>query len=222
MFTILNTASIRGRNVHEINFSEKPLKIGNFPAYDFFGNGSFYLLDAPGHTIAHICGLARTSIGSDGDTFILMGGDFSHHGGEFRPSPYLPLPSSISPHPFPNRRSLGQACPGEIFEQIHPASRATADQKHDKPSDAWRTEPFYRPGKGLTHNIEDCIGTIKKVQETDGHDHIFVVFAHDDTLLDVVGFFPETANDWRNKGWAKDSKWAFLKDFQKAVETGSQ
>ena len=73
----------------------------------------------------------------------------------------------------------------------------------------------------MTHNVEDCIGTINKMQETDGHDEIFVVFAHDDTLLDVVDFFPKKANDWRKKGWASDSKWAFLKDFQKAVEAGT-
>ena len=211
----------RGRTVHEINFSEKPLKIGDFPAYDFFGDGSFYLLDAPGHTIAHICGLARTSTGSDGDTFIFMGGDFAHHGGEFRPSPYLPLPLSISPHPFFNGGSSGQECPGEIFEQIHPASNTAANGDQSSAGDAWRTAPFYRPGDGVTHNIAECVSTIKKVQETDGHDQIFVIFAHDQTLMNVVEFFPKTANNWRNEGWARDSKWAFLKDFRKAVEAGS-
>jgi len=221
-FPILTTAYIRGRTVHEINFSEKPLKIGNFPAYDFFGDGSFYLLDAPGHTIGHIGGLARTSTGSEhGDTFILMGGDFSHHGGEFRPSPYLPIPSSISPHPFANSKSPGHTCPGETFEKIHPASKAAAKDNGSNRSDAWRTEPFYRPGDSVTHNIEDCISTIKRVQETDGHDQIFVAFAHDDTLREVVKFFPKKANDWQKKGWAKDSKWAFLKDFQEAVEAGN-
>ncbi|MCJ1243189.1 hypothetical protein MMC30_000386 [Trapelia coarctata] len=218
---LIKVSDYEGRTVHEINFSDKPLKIGSFPAHDFFGDGSFYLLDAPGHTIEHICGLARTSTGTDGDTFILMGGDFSHHGGEFRPSPYLPLPPSISPHPFVSRKSSGQACPGEAFEKIHPASKANAKDSGGNKSDAWRTEPFYRPGDSVTHDIEDCISTIKKVQEIDGQDQIFVAFAHDDTLMDVVDFFPTIANDWRRKGWARDSKWAFLKDFQEAVETGN-
>ena len=37
----------RGRNVHEINFNSGN-KIGQYPAHDFFGDGSFYLLDVPG------------------------------------------------------------------------------------------------------------------------------------------------------------------------------
>lgn len=33
--------------MHEIEF-DSDLKIGNFAAFDFFGDGSFFLLDAPG------------------------------------------------------------------------------------------------------------------------------------------------------------------------------
>lgn len=36
-----------GRNMKEIKF-DQGLKIGRFDAFDFFGDGSFYLLDAPG------------------------------------------------------------------------------------------------------------------------------------------------------------------------------
>jgi hypothetical protein len=36
--------------VHEIDFEEagKKLKLGNYSAFDYFGDGSFYLLDCPG------------------------------------------------------------------------------------------------------------------------------------------------------------------------------
>ncbi|MCJ1399609.1 hypothetical protein MMC11_002811 [Xylographa trunciseda] len=214
-----STAQIRvsdyeGRRLHEIDFNAKPLKIGKFPAHDFFGDGSFYLLDSPGHTVAHLCGLARTTTGSGKDTFILMGGDFVHHGGEFRPSPYLSLPTSIYPHPFLNRRGHGQLCPGSIFEKIHPATTENKDTGNSK----WRTEPFFRPAAVFTHDLEQCVSTIKKVQEADGHEQVLVVFAHDETLLDVVEFFPKKANDWLGKGWGTSTKWMFLKDFQKGVE----
>ena len=189
--------------------------IGNFPAYDFFGDGSFYILDAPGHDQGHICGLARTTTGSDGDTFILMGGDFSHQAGEFRPSPYLPLPESISPHPFHDRKTNSGTCPGAIFERIHPTTLIKNSGGGDK---SWRTEPFFRPSAAVSHSIDDTIKTIQKVQEADGHDQVFVVMAHDNMLMDIVDLFPKGANDWKEKGWARDSKWAFLKDFQKAVE----
>lgn len=49
---------------------------GPFPkAFDFFGDGSFLLLDAPGHMPGHLMGLARTG----SDEYVVMGGDCCHH-----------------------------------------------------------------------------------------------------------------------------------------------
>ena len=58
-----------GRQIREIDFSNEktPFKIGRFHAHDYFGDGSFYLLDTPGHSIGHICGLARTTAGGPDD-----------------------------------------------------------------------------------------------------------------------------------------------------------
>ena len=44
-------------------------------AFDFFGDGSFLLLDAPGHMVGHLVGLARTAE----NEYVLMGGDCCHH-----------------------------------------------------------------------------------------------------------------------------------------------
>ncbi|KAK5046781.1 hypothetical protein LTR84_007135 [Exophiala bonariae] len=44
-------------------------------AIDYFGDGSFYLIDAPGHMDGHLGALART----DSDEWIFMGGDCCHH-----------------------------------------------------------------------------------------------------------------------------------------------
>ncbi|KAG9120287.1 hypothetical protein FRC07_004285 [Ceratobasidium sp. 392] len=63
-------SAYKGREVIEISF-DKGLRLGSFPALDYFGDGSFYLLDSPGHVIGHICGLARTTA----DTFVLMSAD---------------------------------------------------------------------------------------------------------------------------------------------------
>ena len=95
--------------MREIAFDDG-LRIGDFGAYDFFGDGSFYLLDTPGvsslysdpnvegcpltavqHAQGHISGLARTTE----DTFVFMGGDICHYGGAYRPTEYAPLPSEI-------------------------------------------------------------------------------------------------------------------------------
>ncbi|RMZ70254.1 metallo-beta-lactamase superfamily [Pyrenophora seminiperda CCB06] len=50
-------------------------------AYDVFGDGSAYIVDAPGHSPGHQMMLLRTTLGSAGsdDTFVLLAGDCYHH-----------------------------------------------------------------------------------------------------------------------------------------------
>ncbi|KAL9014158.1 MAG: hypothetical protein Q9173_001172, partial [Seirophora scorigena] len=78
-----------GRHLREISF-DSDLRIGGYKAMDYFGDGSFYLLDSPGHALGHMCALARTT--ASPSTFLFLGGDCAHHAGEFRPSASLPLP----------------------------------------------------------------------------------------------------------------------------------
>lgn len=198
----IRESDYEGRELREIAFSQG-LKIGRFEAFDYFGDGSFYLLNSPGHAIGHMCGLARVTSNS----FIFMGGDACHHAGEFRPSQYLPLPSSISPNPLDLKRQ--NPCPGSIFEDLLPNG--------DK------TKPFYKiarleDGKGIAHDADEAQVTIEKVIEIDARDEVFVVMAHDDSLLDVVDFFPKFANAFEQKGWVEKGRWLFLKDFAGAVK----
>lgn len=185
-----------GRNLREISFEgpECP-KLGHFKAFDYFEDGSFYLLDSPGHAIGHLCGLARTTCNPD--TFVLLGGDVCHHGGIFRPSKYLPVPSSIQPHPC--RPSIdGAFCPGEAFNELQRSrGRCVAD-------------PLFTPTFG--HDIPQIIDTVGKLQEADCQDNVFMIIAHDATVRDVVDHFPLSLNSWKEKGWAKATKWAFLRD----------
>ncbi|CZR61211.1 uncharacterized protein PAC_11107 [Phialocephala subalpina] len=190
-----------GRELRELSF-DQGLKIGNFEAFDYFGDGSFYLLDSPGHAIGHICGLARVT--SNPNSFIFMGGDACHHGGEFRPSQYLPIPDSISPSPFDMKSST--PCPGSLFEPLY--------------RDGDGKKPFFaiaRGEKGVAHDADEAERTIEKVMEADADDSILVAMAHDESLLHVVDFFPKYANDFQKKGWVKESRWLFLKDFGEAV-----
>lgn len=48
-------------------------------AFDVFGDGSAYLIDAPGHSAGHQMMLIRTTPASSGDTFVLLAGDSFHH-----------------------------------------------------------------------------------------------------------------------------------------------
>ena len=192
--------------MREINFESdgNDLNLGRYRAYDFFGDGSFYLLDTPGHAIGHMCGLARTS--ADPPEFIFMGGDITHHGGEFRPTQYLPLPKNIEPNPLvaPFTGKTTQMCPGEMFEAIHPKKSGT--------------EPFFKPtGNGVHHNTEDTKESIEKLYEFDAYENIFVNIAHDRSLYDVVEYFPKTANGWSQKKWKQEGRWRFLRDFDTAT-----
>ncbi|KAI0344766.1 Metallo-hydrolase/oxidoreductase [Trametopsis cervina] len=50
--------------------------LGTFThAIDFFGDGSLYLIDTPGHCPGHICALARVAA----NTFVFLAGDLCHH-----------------------------------------------------------------------------------------------------------------------------------------------
>ncbi|TKX20649.1 hypothetical protein C1H76_7035 [Elsinoe australis] len=193
----------KDRTVHEVNMEKDGhgLKIGRFNAYDYFGDGSFYLLDTPGHSVGHMCGLARTTGGAgDRSTFVFMGGDACHHGGEFRPTPYLPLPAELAPSPVGGRA----VCPGGLLQKAHRSGSAT--------------EPFYLVTEKFAHDLGQCNWSIEGVEEFDAHENVFVLIAHDDHVVDALDLFPKSMNDWYEKGLAKKVKWTFLKDFAGAVE----
>ncbi|KAI0694342.1 beta-lactamase-like protein, partial [Cytidiella melzeri] len=54
-------------------------------AVDFFGDGSVYLVDTPGHCPGHISGLVRIAP----DTFVFLGGDLCHHREAYDPGTRL-------------------------------------------------------------------------------------------------------------------------------------
>jgi hypothetical protein len=171
--------------------------IGRFPAYDYFGDRSFYLLDSPGHAVGHLCGLARTT--KSPDTFILLGGDICHYAGIFRPSKHLPVPSTIKPHPC---HPLGDMvlCPGHAWEELQKSRGREA------------TDTLFNMTFGL--DIPLATHTAGKLQELDCLDNVFVIIAHDSTVRDGVPHFPENINNWKENGWAEKLKWAFLRDLE--------
>ncbi|KIV97953.1 hypothetical protein PV10_01648 [Exophiala mesophila] len=202
---LLRQSDYEGRELREVSFDTKTHpRIGGCLAVDFFGDGSFYLLDAPGHAIGHLCALARTSIGGDGeqDTFIFMGGDACHHAGEFRPTEYLPLPTQIQLHSSAHWPK--GICPGAIMQQLH----------HKKSA----CEPFYDMAEGFALNRGEAEQTIRNLEAFDAAENVFVVIAHDQTLLDIgMSTFPKGVSDWKKKGYAEDGRWAFLEDFSVAA-----
>lgn len=204
----LLSSDFANREHKELNFDTGSL-IGGLRAIDYFGDGSFYLLDAPGHAIGHVCGLARVTSSNEGDaedTFVFMGGDTAHHGGEFRPTEYLPLPEEISPSPYVAKYS--SVCPGHIFEAIHPRKMGV--------------DPYYDLCTDVAHNLQEAVHTNERMQAFDAAHNVLVVIAHDATILDqTIGleWFPHgTLKNWKAANSAEKVRWMFLKDFVPAVE----
>ena len=198
-----------GRLVREVLFNSG-LKIGRFDAHDFFGDGSFYLLDAPGHSVGHMCGLARVTSASV-SSFVLMGADACHHAGALRPSDYLPMPSgddlraalgytpvravTSSARPLP---AIGMPCPGDMLHSYLTSPSA----------------PFFTVARGpLFPDHDAAMDTVRKIQELDAVEGVLVLMAHDLSLRDRIPIFPDTINDWRASGLKTETRWLFCNDF---------
>jgi glyoxylase-like metal-dependent hydrolase (beta-lactamase superfamily II) len=193
-----------GRNVVEIDFSGlSTLKVGRFPAYDYFSDGSFYLLDSPGHCVGHLCALARTT--TNPDTFVFLAGDAAHHGSEIRPSKYVPFPDSITPNPVDLTAQAPPFCPGAWFEELQ-----TPRGRNPK-------GPLWQPAFG--HDMEQVMESIERMQECDGNENVLVCLAHDGSLREEgVPVFPETLNGWKQLGLGSRLRWWWIGDIVRCLK----
>ncbi|KAF2164380.1 hypothetical protein M409DRAFT_67895 [Zasmidium cellare ATCC 36951] len=190
----------RGRDVVEISYansltSGRGLRIGGFETYDYFGDGAFYLLHTPGHTVGHLSALARTTLpahDSDTATFIFLGGDVAHECALLRPSAAHPLPDQISSRDGP---------------RVHALHR---EYTVNDGGETAKKSPFCT-ATGPHSDVAAAQQSIDALQAFDGASNVFVALAHDPDLLDVVELFPGVANQWRKRGWKERCHWRFLK-----------
>ncbi|KAJ8096389.1 hypothetical protein PM082_011551 [Marasmius tenuissimus] len=198
---VLLDSDFAGREVEELKFSDSGLKIGGQPAFDFFNDGSFYLIDMPGHCAGHIAALARVKQ----DSFILLGGDTCHHPGQIRPNPHI---------------HKSYPCPGHLLE----ATRKSVSAEHFATPGATEFDLTKRetpllsvpPPPSAYADQQVSIKSQRALSVFDAHKDIFVMAAHDLTLVGIVGLFPEKLNDWKEKGWKEQSIWAFLDEKNRA------
>lgn len=177
------------REVRQLDFSTTHLSIGGLPALDYFGDGSFYLLDAPGHALGHLVALARTTP----DTFMLFTGDVYHHASQVRPTASAPLPDLIHvPNLIPN------PLPAKLVAKMSPAKCCSA--------------PISQPGK-VSSDVDAAMRTIDAIRRFDDDENVLLVAAHDRTVSEALETFPRSANEWKEKGWKEKTKWVFLQDF---------
>ena len=157
-----------------------------------------------------MCALSRTSP----NTFMFLGGDCAHHGSEWRPTEYLPLPRDIQPSPLP--ALCPNVCPGSLFTSIHRFHDESAASPED--DTAAMSHPFCTPVDDVAYNGAEARESVEHMSEFDAHENILVMIAHDNTMLDVVDVFPCLANDWKKKGWKEKGHWKFLGDFHEVVK----
>ncbi|KAI9148110.1 beta-lactamase-like protein [Paramyrothecium foliicola] len=191
-------ADVAGRRVTGIEAESFNLEISGLKCHDYFGDGSFYLAHAPGHALGHLNALARTS--TNADTFIFLGADGAHSGGELRPNEILPLPDivdvpGITPRP----------CPAEALLKFHPKKS--------------RTLPYLGLHPDFSEDLQDAEDTIQSIQKFDADDRVLVLLAHDVSMYKILEYFPIFANEWKDKGWKPSARWAFLADLQSAAST---
>lgn len=153
------------------------------------------------HAIGHMNALTRTT--SSPDTFLFLAGDSFHHASELRPAPDLRLPRELDLEAFsPN------PCPCQVFENLQPKRRLN--------------KPFVDPNDSFSHNNEQAMDTISKIQPFDADGRCFVTAAHDESLYTIMEYFPKRANSWQQEGWKERGRWPFLNDFADAVQIGKE
>jgi hypothetical protein len=82
-----------------------------------------------------------------------------------------------------------------------------------------RNQAVYEPADGFNEDGAVAEWFLEELTEFDAHENILVVLAHDASLRDVVGFYPQDANDWKQKLWRNKERWSFLTDFEAGLRT---
>ncbi|KAJ7696459.1 beta-lactamase-like protein [Mycena rosella] len=194
---ILQASDFAGHNVTELNFSTTNLSFNSLKAIDYFGDGSFYLLNTPGHLPGHISALARVTPTS----FISLGGDTFHHAGEARPRPEFQKN-------FP--------CPAHLLEETKTSistdyfwSPKSRDGAFDMPSRAQQLlaisdlpDSFY--ADPVTSQV-----SLEKLATLDADPDIFVIVAHDRSLLSSLPYFPASLSGWKASQLKERTVWNF-------------
>ncbi|KAJ7696604.1 beta-lactamase-like protein [Mycena rosella] len=192
---VLQTSDFAGHDVRKLSFE---LTFRGLKAIDYFGDGSLYLLDTPGHLPGHLSALARVTPSS----FVLLGGDAFHHPGQLRPRPHLQ-------RHFP--------CPAHLLETSRSAistdyfwSWGSEPRVFDVPS---RAEPLLAladvPGSVYADPVAAKV-SLEKVATFDADPDFLVVIAHDQTLVSSLPYFPASLNDWKARDLKEEVMWRFV------------
>lgn len=213
-----------GRQVIELSTAIFDRDVAGLKAHDYFSDGSFYVLHAPGHTAEHLCGLVRTtpSSATKHSTFVLLGGDSCHFMGVMRPTSANILPEVVTSQDLlnpPSSLSLPSTC--EIWTDKHPYAK----------DELARAIVFYRPSDDESRYYLDhaqAIDTISKLQALDADPNVLVTIAHDPSLGEILpkldsktkGLTGKAINHWKEEGWKQKLMWSSSKELPRDATPG--
>ncbi|KAK7025175.1 Metallo-beta-lactamase superfamily protein [Favolaschia claudopus] len=194
----LVASDLAGRKVTKVNFATAKLTFSGLKAIDFFGDGSFYLLDTPGHLPGHLSALARVTP----TTFVSLAGDTFHHVGQARPRPAL-------------QKSI--PCPAHLLEEAKTSISTDyfwSPHSHTGSFDlSSRSQQFLSisvlPDSFYADPIKAQV-SLEKVATFDADPDILVIVAHDISVRDTLPYFPKYLNDWKKKGLKEKTVWNFV------------
>jgi hypothetical protein len=144
----------------------------------------------------HITALARVTPTS----FIVLGADSCHHVGQLRPRPQFQ-------RTYP--------CPAELLAKTR-ASVSTdyfwSPDSHAGDFDMLsRAQPLLSiPDNGADANPVASRVSLDKIAVFDADEDFFVVLAHDESLVGVLPYFPESLSAWRGKKMKDKAVWGFV------------
>jgi hypothetical protein len=101
-------------------------------------------------------------------------------------------------------------CAGAIFENIHRAKDAGAD---------YRTTPFYEVNPIANVSVPEALASMDKMEVFDASPDVFVIIAHDASVLDILPLFPKTITGWDATDNKALSRWRFLRDLETAAKS---
>ncbi|KAJ7654512.1 beta-lactamase-like protein [Mycena polygramma] len=194
----LQSSDFAGHQVTKLDFATANLTFSGIKAIDYFGDGSFYLLNTPGHVAGHMSALARVTLSS----FIVLGGDAFHHAGEARPRPQFQKN-------FP--------CPAHLLEETKtsistdyfwsPRSRDGAFDMRSRVQQLLATSDL--PDSFYADPVTSQI-SLEKLATFDADPDIFVLIAHDVSLREYLPYFPRSLNNWKASQLKERTVWNFV------------
>ncbi|KAJ7333447.1 beta-lactamase-like protein [Mycena albidolilacea] len=194
----LQASDFVGHNITKVDFVNSKLTFSGLKAVDYFGDGSFYLLNTPGHLAGHITALARVTPTS----FVVLGGDTFHHAGQARPRPAFQKN-------FP--------CPAHLLEDAKSSVSTDYFWSHDSRPGAFDLRSRAQALLGISDLPDrfyaDPVAagvSLEKVATFDADADFLVVAAHDISLRDAIPYFPAYINGWKASGLKEKVVWEFL------------